>query len=150
MFNRKEYMIKYRLDNKDKIKKRDKIYNEKHKEIIKNSHHKYYLEHKIERKNWQEQYNLEHQDEIKKWQKEHHLKNKYKLTIEQYNELLIKQNNKCAICGETFITTPHIDHDHITGKVRGLLCKKHNLLLGNANDNINILNNAIKYLESFI
>lgn len=60
--------------------------------------------------------------------------------------LLEKQNNVCAICN-TFSDKWHIDHDHITLKIRGILCPSCNLLLGHAKDNINILAKAIVYLK---
>lgn len=80
-------------------------------------------------------------------QKKYFYLKKYGITLDQYNQLLITQGNKCKICGKTFIKTPHIDHNHKTGKVRGLLCNKCNCLLGCADDNITVLNNCILYLE---
>jgi hypothetical protein len=79
------------------------------------------------------------------------LKSKYKITLEELEVLFLKQKKKCAICNEPNeeVSTRsglHIDHDHVTGKVRGLLCKNCNQLIGNAKDNINILENSIKYL----
>jgi hypothetical protein len=68
--------------------------------------------------------------------------------------MLIEQNYLCAICGnpETRmfkgkITKLAIDHCHKTGEVRGLLCHKCNSILGYANDSIELLANAIKYLS---
>jgi len=49
-------------------------------------------------------------------------KYKYGVSPEQVSEMLIKQHNKCAICGDVFTGTPHVDHDHTTQKIRGLLC----------------------------
>jgi hypothetical protein len=46
---------------------------------------------------------------------------RYGITRVQYNALFKKQGGACAICEET-LYAPHIDHDHKTGKVRGLLC----------------------------
>jgi len=83
----------------------------------------------------------------KKKRQEYYRKKLYNLTELEYLKLLNKQNNKCAICSQTFVKTPHIDHNHITGKIRGLLCHKCNLMLGLCNDNITLLNNAIGYLE---
>ena len=75
-------------------------------------------------------------------------KAKYGLSEEEYKHLFIKQNNKCAICGESFdFIVPVVDHNHNTGVVRGLLCSKCNTLLGMAKDNISILENAITYLK---
>lgn len=74
---------------------------------------------------------------------------KYGLTESEYKDLFIKQNNKCAICGCNFDDNRKgfVDHSHATKKVRGLLCSRCNTLLGMANDNISILENAIKYLK---
>lgn len=79
----------------------------------------------------------------------------YGITENQYVEILARQNGVCALC---FRAQPEssrlkrlmIDHDHETGKVRGLLCAKCNLMLGLAEDNINTLNIAIKYLEKAV
>lgn len=79
------------------------------------------------------------------------LKNRFNLTVEQYNEMFNKQNGCCAICGihqKEFKMKLCVDHDHETKEIRGLLCKPCNLILGNADDNIDILISAIKYLEN--
>lgn len=78
------------------------------------------------------------------------LKALYGITLEQYNEMLLKQNNQCAICHKynTALQKPlFVDHDHKTGKVRGLLCTKCNFMLGAIQDSVNILKYAIKYLK---
>lgn len=56
---------------------------------------------------------------------------KYNLTPETYNEMLLKQEGKCAICEFIFENEkPNIDHCHDTGKVRSLLCSPCNIVLG--------------------
>lgn len=75
---------------------------------------------------------------------------RYGITLEDYDTLLLKQNNKCALChldlsGDTRNT--FVDHDHETGNVRGLIHGKCNTLLGLSNDNITILLDAIEYLK---
>lgn len=79
------------------------------------------------------------------------LKKCYGLTVEQYHAMKTKQGGGCAICGST---TPggkdnklHVDHDHKTGKVRGLLCNRCNIALGGFGDDIQRLRLAIQYLE---
>lgn len=81
---------------------------------------------------------------------------RYNITIDDYNELLNKQNGVCAICGnnETVIHGKSgelkplsVDHCHVTGKVRGLLCSSCNLSLGGFKDNVKTLKSAIKYLK---
>lgn len=79
------------------------------------------------------------------------MKNKYGLSLDDYDKLLIKQNGVCAICkhketkkGIDFLP---VDHNHKTGKVRGLLCNACNWGIGHLKDDIEILENAIKYLK---
>ena len=73
------------------------------------------------------------------------------MSSDDYFNLFEKQNNKCAICGIEFKTINEgcVDHCHNTNIIRGILCNKCNLLLGMANDNIKILENAIFYLKTF-
>lgn len=62
-------------------------------------------------------------------------------------DVMVKeQNNKCSVCGECFTRTPHIDHCHTTGLIRGLLCFRCNILLGMARDRISVLKQAIVFL----
>jgi hypothetical protein len=83
------------------------------------------------------------------------LRRNYDVTLEWYRQQLFKQNNVCAICKQSetsvirgkVIAMP-VDHDHTTGKVRGLLCTKCNRGLGLFRDNIGFLKSAISYLNS--
>ena len=74
---------------------------------------------------------------------------KYGLTLETYEKMLFEQNGLCAICKREnqVLHDWHIDHDHKTGIVRGILCHHCNLLLGNARDTASILLSAVQYLE---
>jgi hypothetical protein len=76
-----------------------------------------------------------------------YFKRKYGITADEYDRLLQSQEGGCAICGEN----PHkyglaVDHDHVTGRVRGLLCVSHNTALGFFKDNVALLEKAIQYL----
>ena len=71
---------------------------------------------------------------------------RYGITEMFYNLLLEKANGKCDICGKD-IPKYHIDHDHKTKYVRGILCMKCNLALGLLNDDVEVLQKAIKYLN---
>lgn len=85
------------------------------------------------------------------------LKNVYNLTVAEYDTLYQAQEGKCAICrvdilranciSERHAEKAHIDHCHTTRKVRSLLCQQCNQLLGNARENIEILEKAITYLR---
>jgi len=82
------------------------------------------------------------------WQS--NLKKKYGIDEKIYNHMLEQQNFGCKICGTHISHLSErlaVDHCHKTNKVRGLLCRHCNLLLGNASDEVEILENAIKYLK---
>lgn len=72
----------------------------------------------------------------------------YKLSNEDYNNLLTIQNSLCAICFAKADLV--IDHDHNTGKVRGLLCSNCNLGLGLFKEDLNLLKHAHNYLEQVL
>jgi Recombination endonuclease VII len=75
------------------------------------------------------------------------LQSKYGITPEDYEAMLVHQNGLCALCG----TAPTkialaVDHDHVTGRVRGLLCSPCNRCLGRVADNEERLKGLIAYL----
>lgn len=86
------------------------------------------------------------------WNRKYALKKFFGLTLDQYAAMLIEQHGRCAICGTTKSSnvTKHlcVDHDHGTGKVRGLLCHGCNRGLGFLKDDVELLAAAIKYLSS--
>jgi len=82
------------------------------------------------------------------------LKKAYGITLDQYNNMLSKQDGKCMIClsdNSGFYQNKKkafaVDHCHTTGKIRGLLCSDCNTGIGLLKENIDLLNNAIKYLN---
>lgn len=71
------------------------------------------------------------------------------MTIDEYDSLFFKQNGMCASCGSKELSPNGylcIDHDHVTGKIRGLLCSRCNLTLGMVHDEITVLESLIDYL----
>jgi hypothetical protein len=81
---------------------------------------------------------------------------RYNVTVGFIEKLKEDQHNKCAICFTSAADIQHkaftsnplvIDHSHSTGQVRGLLCPTCNCMLGHAKDDIQILLNAIQYLQ---
>lgn len=77
-------------------------------------------------------------------------KYKYGISLEEYNLILKAQDYKCAICPNkhTLKSKLDVDHSHDTGKVRGLLCRRCNLAIGQFKDSMLLLESAIKYLEN--
>lgn len=87
----------------------------------------------------------------KKINREVNLLANYGLTPEAYTALEESQNYKCRICGKHKNETTHrvldVDHDHDTGRIRGLLCNSCNAGLGLFKDNQTNLLRAIQYLK---
>ena len=80
------------------------------------------------------------------------LKSSFGISVDQYNDILLLQDNKCAICGRTEELDGKnfaVDHDHKTGKMRGILCKRCNLLLGKFENSTGNMEGAISYLQKY-
>lgn len=83
--------------------------------------------------------------------KERHLQKTYGISLEEMLGMLEDQKYLCKICStdlnKQLPKNIHIDHNHTTGKIRGVLCGNCNKCLGLFKDDVNILKSAIKYLE---
>ena len=79
------------------------------------------------------------------------LKYKYNLTLADYDKMLGAHDGKCAICGGVNKNGRRlcVDHNHKTNKIRGLLCKDCNLILGFAKDSVGTLLTAVTYLRGY-
>jgi hypothetical protein len=79
------------------------------------------------------------------------IKRNYGLSIEELNKKLENQNDCCAICNRPFNGSSNfcIDHNHKTMKIRGILCKSCNTLLGIIKDDVNNLIPVYKYLSNY-
>ena len=75
-----------------------------------------------------------------------HLKKTYGITLEEYDRLFALQSGVCAICQQSSSKTLHVDHDHATGRVRGLLCYTCNRFLM-AKPDLKYFERAIEYLK---
>ena len=87
-----------------------------------------------------------------KLRKSHMLKYNYGITIDEFTNKLIEQENSCAICkgkepggnGDFYV-----DHNHSTGQVRGLLCSWCNFMIGHSRESVDILKAGIQYLKKW-
>ena len=90
--------------------------------------------------------------EFRMMRKNYNLKYNNKLSSEEYTIKFNEQYGRCAICGKPQTELKEalaIDHDHITENIRGLICRKCNLGIGNFDDNIENLKAAILYLQKY-
>lgn len=142
--NREDLLLKekmYRDENRERLRLRDRIYKNKiykeKKEIILKRSKEWHKKNKDKRRTYR-------------------IKKIYGINIDQYNEMNEKQKNTCAICKKpesvfsnqgNKIKSLSVDHNHITGKVRGLLCSKCNCLIGYSLESVDLLQEAIKYLK---
>lgn len=118
----------YRRNNREKILLREAAYRAKNKKSIKSKNLGYYYADKNKFRNRQ-------------------LKARYGISLDDYNNLVTKQNGVCKICEKTNGSQNlYVDHDHVTGKIRSLLCRSCNVGIGHFRDNPELLKRAMNYL----
>jgi hypothetical protein len=137
----KKYHAKRYIEQKDKLKAQLKKYKIENKEKL-----------EIASLLWKKN----NPDKVKKYQRATNLRKNFGISLDEYEQMLMAQNNLCAICEkpETFIhhqtkepARLAVDHCHATGKVRKLLCKSCNTALGLFKDDVNAIANAVQYLK---
>lgn len=93
---------------------------------------------------WQQENKERWMASKKRWEIE-----RYGISESEYHDRKLMQNDLCAICDKPSVGERlHIDHCHATGKVRGLLCRDCNQMLGLSHDSITVLEKAAKYLAA--
>lgn len=92
--------------------------------------------------------------EVKERHRAHWFMKQYGITLEEYKKMYDNQNGNCAICGEHYelrgenkLKTLHVDHDHETGDVRGLLCHNCNSGIGYFKEDLNLIKRIEHYLS---
>jgi len=81
-------------------------------------------------------------------ERERHTLRKYGVSLADYDAMLVAQNGACAVCKSPASKTLDIDHDHASGRVRGLLCTSCNRMIGHAGDDAERLLAAATYPAS--
>lgn len=122
---------------------------EKNRDRLLASGRKYYRENTGKRIASSRKWYANNKDKALKYARDRGYLNRYGITFEQRVSIQLAQDNKCAICKYEFTSDSdaRLDHDHITGKVRALLCNYCNTMLGYAKENIEVLTAAIAYLR---
>lgn len=170
IFNKKEYDREYYKNNKIKISKRMGEWRLNNKQKIASDNKIYQINNrdklKIINKRYRQKDPAREREKCNKWQKANPLKvrisskktrfKRYGSTYENYQNLFILQNGKCAICNneETIkkgnkIIDLSFDHNHITNTARELLCHRCNVALGLIRENPITVKNMLNYLEKW-
>lgn len=132
---RKERRKQWRIKNPEKNRERERLKWQRYK--ARNPHKAYLIG-----KRHHQRYRARYPEKFRK----NYLKSRHSLSIEDYNNTLIKQNNLCAICHKPYEKVLHVDHCHKTGLRRGLLCSHCNRGIGCFFDDTEIMKKAIDYL----
>lgn len=129
--NSREYANKWCNKNKKRVYFYNVKYRAKHKKHYQEYNKKYYQKNKnklkIQMKGW--------------W-----LKTYYKISFVEFMDLKKKQDYKCKICNKRKPLC--VDHNHITGKVRGLVCKNCNWLIGRVEHNMDKVLKISRYVNT--
>lgn len=171
------YRSLYRAKNKDKISQRRKKYYLDHKQKELSSKKEYYYKNLEKCRATSKKWKQSHKKEVHEYRKEYYLENKkderikhniwrninkknvkndnlkrYGITFNDFENLKKIQNNRCGICKNIFKEVypfwASVDHAHNKSKtIRGLLCQKCNSAIGLFNDDVILLNSAIRWLE---
>jgi hypothetical protein len=102
--------------------------------------------------NSEKKFRYHHDEKYKRSSLNVKFKSNYGITLEQYENMFELQNGCCAICERhqsNFKKRLSVDHEHSSGKIRGLLCSFCNTSLGNFDDREDLLLKAIDYLKKF-
>ena len=150
----KAYYQAHKVEMKAKSRKYDKTHPENRQAYLENNKEKIkarYVSNKEKINEYSIKWQKDNPDKAKVIRRRTVLKCKYGITPEDWDTLFNEQGRKCAVCA-SLVTTGNgwnTDHDHITGKVRGILCLHCNTLLGYAKDDVDTLRAAAMYIETF-
>lgn len=156
---------KYYAAHKEAVKIRSKKYYEDHREHALKVRKTWRDNNKEKMSEWYKQYRGKNRDAVrdrqKKWNNKNiirrkltnlngHYKRTYGLSYEEVINLISLQNGLCKICGDKLDANKQtcVDHNHKTGKVRGILCRKCNVGIGAFQENKSIMLKASHYIES--
>lgn len=149
---------------KDPLKKKENArrWAAQNRERLKYFQHKHYLQNREKVLTKTSEYYQKNKEKIRSRTQAYNIKAKYNITLEQFENILHKQNGKCTICrsilrikGSNGQDKFQIDHDHkccpssktCGNCIRSILCSRCNLVIGLMEDNPEILQNAANYLE---
>lgn len=136
---------KWRAANKEKAKTYDAAYDAAHKEKIKAHNAARYAANSEKMRAASAAWRAANPEKIKA----QHRMRKFRVSPDCFQLMLAVQQNACGICNKKFSKTPHIDHCHKTGEVRGLLCGSCNKGMGFFKDSPLLLKSTLEYLTNY-
>jgi len=140
---RKQKGQKYYLENKEKINRRQKKYRTANKDKERLRGKIWYRENSDRKKGYSSKYF----EEVKR---NCDYKRKFNITLDDYDKMFKEQDGVCGICGlPQIMRRLAVDHDHKTGKIRGLLCSGCNTSIGRLQDNPERLVKMMQYLQKY-
>jgi hypothetical protein len=142
------------LERRKRSREAQRRYRESHREEIRTAARRYRESHREElnaraRHKWQTTPELRDKRRVQNrlWQRENALKKVYGISLADYEAMFERQGGACAICKRTGVTLC-VDHCHLTGQVRGLLCTQCNCAIGLCRDDPALLRAAAEYLQA--
>lgn len=149
--NNKVACAKYYQAHKAQIKAKNSCWRSRNPERVRVNIRRYRELHPEQARNRVARYRRKYPAKVKMFFRRWCLRTKYGLTLAQFDTLAANQSGLCAICREPLANNRRgaVDHDHFSGKVRGLLCGECNRGLGNFRDNPVLLLMAVRYLRKF-
>ena len=141
---KREYNRVWKLNHPDRVKAYAKKSVERNRQ--------YRLKHRERYLKYARKYRKENPEKCNQYQHRNRLKRLYGITPEDYNRMFLEQNESCAICRtpqKNLKRKLHVDHNHTTGKSRGLLCVNCNHSVGCFERDSSFLDNVKKYLEKW-
>lgn len=149
---------RFRLRHPKRAAEANRRYAERHPERVRESQKSYYARNREAQKEKNRRYRETNRERIRlntlryrerhpTSQRDRDLRTKYGITVGQYEDMLLFQGQRCAICHTVrSARLLHVDHDHDTGQVRGLLCVRCNTFLGYI-ETMGLLAEAMGYLR---
>ena len=136
----------------EKVKDQSRRYREQHPDYAAANSRAWRAKNKEAYKQKLREYRLVRVAKDPLWDRRRNIHKLYKITLEQYEAMYRDQSGVCKICGALNIAGRRlaVDHDHKTGRIRGLLCSRCNMAIGLFKDDLDLLRRAFEYVEGVV
>jgi len=145
--------IKYQKNHRNNTNIRAKRCYQNHKKEYSAKSNQYNKNHRSLKTLYMQQYRAKNSEKIRLYSINSNLMRSYGITMQQKEKIILNQNNKCLSCGTDLKQLAHkmihIDHDHFTNKIRGVLCHNCNTTIGLLNEDLNMVDKIRIYIEKY-